>query len=136
MLSIIFFAKKQLEFLAFLALFSNQWLVIRLHQKDCVIADLRAKLDALLRQQYGQSSEKYPESNQEQLPLFDEANCPAEEEQRVADADISVSAHNRKSSRGGRKPLPAELPRIRVEYDLTDAEKICACGCQLTKIDD
>ena len=29
----------------------------------------------------------------------------------------------------GRKPLPAELPRTRIEYDLSDEQKVCPC-CQ------
>lgn len=29
----------------------------------------------------------------------------------------------------GRKPLPADLPRKRIEYDLTDEQKVCRC-CQ------
>lgn len=28
----------------------------------------------------------------------------------------------------GRKPLPAHLPRKRVEHDLLDSEKVCRCG--------
>src|SRR5438045_1819454 len=28
----------------------------------------------------------------------------------------------------GRRPLPASLPRHRVEIDVDDAEKICSCG--------
>ena len=32
----------------------------------------------------------------------------------------------------GRKPLPEELPRVEVVHDIDDADKTCACGCQLT----
>jgi hypothetical protein len=34
----------------------------------------------------------------------------------------------------GRKPLPPHLPREDVIHDLPDSEKVCACGCQLSKI--
>ena len=37
-------------------------------------------------------------------------------------------------AKSGRKPLPQSLPRIRIEHDLTDAEKTCQCGCQKTCI--
>lgn len=30
----------------------------------------------------------------------------------------------------GRRPLPADLPRIEVVHDLSDEEKICFCGCR------
>jgi hypothetical protein len=33
----------------------------------------------------------------------------------------------------GRRPLPADLPRERVEIDLTDAEKACPC-CQRARV--
>ena len=33
----------------------------------------------------------------------------------------------------GRRPRPADLPRERVEIDLTDAEKACPC-CQQTRV--
>jgi transposase len=28
----------------------------------------------------------------------------------------------------GRKPLPADLPRTRIEYDLPEDQKVCPCG--------
>ena len=34
----------------------------------------------------------------------------------------------------GRKPLPEDLPRLEVIHDLREEEKVCACGCELTKI--
>jgi len=34
----------------------------------------------------------------------------------------------------GRRPLPAQLPRRRVELDVADADKACACGHVKTRI--
>jgi transposase len=45
-----------------------------------------------------------------------------------------VPAHTRKKS--GRKPLPKDLPRVDVIHDIDESEKVCACGCRLTKIDE
>jgi transposase len=45
---------------------------------------------------------------------------------------ITVPAHSRKKS--GRKPLPDSLPREEVIHDISEEEKVCACGCQLTRI--
>ena len=45
---------------------------------------------------------------------------------------MPVAAHARK--RRGRKPLPDYLPRVRIEHDLPEEEKTCACGCGLTRI--
>jgi transposase len=49
-----------------------------------------------------------------------------------ADAIISIPAHQRKKP--GRKPLPKDLPRIQKYYDLEESEKVCNCGCLLSKI--
>jgi transposase len=64
-----------------------------------------------------------------QLVLFNEA----EQDQSDVEADttdvcaeaetVTIPAHQRK--RGGRKPLPEDLPRIEVIHDLNDEDKIC-----------
>ena len=55
---------------------------------------------------------------------------PAEEDE--AEEKIDVPAHARRKR--GRKPLPEALPRVEVVHDIDDADKICACGCELTRI--
>jgi transposase len=45
---------------------------------------------------------------------------------------ITVPTHTRE--RGKRKPIDAALPRQRIEHDIPDSQKTCACGCQLTRI--
>ena len=40
-----------------------------------------------------------------------------------SDDHITVPAHKRK--RTGRKPLPEDLPRVEIIYDLADADKVC-----------
>jgi transposase len=99
------------------------------------LALVREKLNLALAKRFGRSSEQVPAA---QLGLFNEAEQLAES----ADADtaptddtateIAVPAHTRR--RGGRKPLPEYLPRVRIEHDLPEAEKTCTCGCQLTRI--
>ena len=99
-------------------------------QYQAQITSLQEQINLLLHKRYGASSEKF---SPDQLPLFNEAEAQAEE--TPADepqALVSIPAHERK--KGGRKPLPASLPRIRIEHDLEDAEKTCPCGCQLTRI--
>ena len=44
--------------------------------------------------------------------------------QADSDDDIEVKPHKRQ--RGKRSPLPADLPRERVEHDLSDEEKVCS----------
>lgn len=83
--------------------------------------------------QFGNKSEKIPP---EQLGIFNEAELPKNTTVIVeADEEIHVASHTRKKT-PGRKPLPADLPRKQVIYDLNDNEKICACGHELTHIKD
>jgi transposase len=89
---------------------------------------LQEQIRLLLHKRFGASSEKVPA---EQLGLFNEAEADAEQTPAPADT-ITVPAHQRK--KGGRKPLPASLPRVRVEHDLAEEHKQCACGCGLTRI--
>jgi transposase len=83
--------------------------------------------------QFANKSEKF---NPHQASLFDEAK-PPESEEKILDCEeeISVASYTR-NKKVGRKPLPAELPRIPRIYDLAEAEKICTCGYELTYIKD
>ncbi|WP_419902273.1 IS66 family transposase [Kiloniella sp.] len=107
-----------------------------LEESRILIGGLHARIDILeeqnrlLRhQQFAASSEKT--SPQEQGLLFDEAEEAAEDDTGAEDDDkeIKVPAHTRK--RGGRRSLSKDLPRVRIEHDIPEEEKICACGCGL-----
>ncbi len=90
------------------------------------IRHLRSKL-------FGRKTEKYVDSGQEQLQLFDEIEQAASGKEENKQ-QVPVAAHTRKKT--GRKPLPDHLPRVEVIHDLPEEEKVCACGCRLTKIDE
>ena len=71
------------------------------------------------------------EADDKQMTLFDEAediteDVPAKEE------EIAIAGHTRK--KGGRKPLPEDLPRVEVVHDIPEEEKTCACGCKMSRI--
>ncbi len=91
---------------------------------------LEERIRLLQNELFGRKSEKQklPEKDQLQLCLFDEPELPEPEK---ADT-ITVPAHTRMKS--GRKPLPKDLPRIDVVHDIDESEKICACGCPLSRI--
>jgi transposase len=87
----------------------------------------------LKAQLFGRTSEKTPlaQRNPDQRGLFDEAEALAQAE--VTTSRVRVPAHER--HRGGRKPLPANLPRTEVIHDLPEEQKICASdGTKLTRI--
>lgn len=65
--------------------------------------------------------------------LFNEAEALGTKPEIDTQAsEIIVPAHTRE--RGKRKPIDPQLPRTRIEHDIPDDQKTCACGCQLTRI--
>jgi transposase len=105
----------------------------QLAAKDNHIAILEEKLRLASQKRFGASSEK---ADDDQLGLFNEveATASAPDDASGADAVNStvVGEHTRKTP--GRKPLPDHLPRTRVEHDIAESAKLCACGCRKTKI--
>ena len=97
------------------------------------IALLEEKLRLADAKRFGASSEK---ANDDQLGFFNEAEAAACAPDDAADSDAAsvtvVGAHTRKTP--GRKPLPDHLPRLVIEHDIADSDKVCACGCRKTKI--
>ena len=88
--------------------------------------ELHGRIDFLLRQLFGKKSERLDPN---QLPLFhlEENTAPAPPEED--DAPKAQAKPKRKGH--GRKPFPDNLPRKRVEHDVTPEEKICPeCGTE------
>ena len=91
----------------------------------------------LLEEQFrlAQSKRFAPSSEKLTDRVFDEAeqmaaNAGADEEADVAFAlpDTGLPPADAPApARRGRKPLPANLPRTRIEYDLPEDRKICPC---------
>ena len=95
------------------------------------LAQLEHYIAQLVRARYGPRSEKLDPN---QLALFDAALFDAALEEPAADEpaadETPVKAHVRRG--GGRRGLPAHLPRERIEHDLSEAEKCCP-GCGQTR---
>lgn len=94
------------------------------------------QLATLRRRVFGPSSEKLSAEDRRQGRLFDEAELAVEEqettEEESAEGETVVRGHTRKAR--GRKPIDPNLPREEVIIDLSDEEKQCACGAELTRI--
>ena len=109
---------------------------LKLTELKCEKLDF--ELRRLLSQRYGSQSEQ--STHVMQSSLFDELPCDTEPdeiapaEELEVEEDITVPEHTRKKR--GRKKLPEFLPRVRVEHDIPDSEKMCPCGCKLTRIDE
>lgn len=101
-----------------------------LSTKQTLIERLEEQLRALVQQRFGKHSEQHP--GQAELQLFNEAEL-LQMEATLAEPDpIAVPAHTRKRARS--RQLPERLPRVEVVHDLSDAEKVCACGQTMSLI--
>ena len=97
-------------------------------QHERQIAILLEQIAHLRQLLFGRSSERLPAGTSSvQLPLFD-----LPEPEHIEPTKVRVEPHERKKP--GRKPLPPELPRVEVVLDLPEDEKVCACGCILSRI--
>jgi transposase len=80
--------------------------------------------------QFGASSEQAPGQHE----LFNEAEAASHEDDASTESapavDTAATSDDSARRRGYRKPLPAELPRVRIEHDLDEADKRCTCGCE------
>ncbi len=85
----------------------------------------------LQKEIFGRKSEKHVLPDQEQRQLFDPTTAP-ESDHRLPEDKIVIPEHTRKKR--GRKPLPAELPRVDVIHDIPEEEKQCDCGVALSCI--
>jgi transposase len=97
-------------------------------------ASLRHQLDVLCQRMFGKKSERV-DPRQLQLALEQLANepGPVTEPIEMDSGETPVHGHTRRRSTG-RRPLPAHLPRRRVECDVPEREKQCACGHTKTRI--
>jgi len=103
-------------------------------REDNLKQQIHSLLEALRLEKhrlYGSSSEKSPDQSE----LFDEADTFVDESDVTNDSDVAVSATpGKKKKRPTRKPLPAELPRVRQVFELSDEERQCPCGCTLVEM--
>ena len=91
---------------------------------------LLEQISLLRAQLYGRKSEKTISADGSvQLPLFD---MPEPAGLEPEPPEIKVTGHTRKKR--GRKALPEHLPRVEVVHDIPENEKVCACGCMLSRI--
>lgn len=88
------------------------------------LAQLEHSLAQLLRRQYGPRSESF---DPRQQTLFAAGQFPEAPAAEPPVAATRVKSHVRRG--GGRQELPADLPRERIEHDLTEEQKPCpGCG--------
>jgi transposase len=108
----------------------NQELLATVAELRSTVEEQQAHIDRLLRMTFGRRSERVTGPT-----LFDGVPAPGpppvNKSPAVPDSPPDSAAPKRRGH--GRRPIPADLPRERVEIDLTDAEKVCPC-CNTTRV--
>lgn len=101
------------------------------------LAEAEDKYFALFNQMFRPRSEKL---NENQLEIMFEAMAdlgfPQDQIEKIEKkVEAEKKPRKQRATGTGRGPLPAHLPRIRVEHELPESERNCgACGSELTKI--
>ena len=96
------------------------------------VMELTHQLEVMRKHLFGRKSEKRPveEYDGSQLDLF--AKQPEATEEEIAE-EASEPTRPR-SKKKGRQPLPKDLPREEIVYELDEEERTCSCGCEKTRI--
>ncbi len=114
----------------------------QLTEQQCTIAQLKRvneglthRMELLLRRLYGRSSERIDAS---QLLLFGQTmqgHGAQADKQSDENASAPRSLRKRNCRGHGRRPLPEDLPRHRIEHPMDPAELACpCCGDQRQRI--
>lgn len=105
---------------------------VTIESKDIEIERLETELRLLRQKMYGPKSERITMADPEiQQHLFNEAEATATKEEESSEQQ-EIASYKRK--KGGRRPLPENLPRIEEVHDIPEEEKVCKCGCVLSRI--
>lgn len=111
--------------------------LMRLSNEELVglVLSLQSTNATLKHELFGKKSEKRTVDPEGMQPLFDEIEVVSDEPEFEEEAPESKKNLKPRKRGGIRKPLPKDLPRDRVEHDLSDEEKTCAThGTPLVRI--
>lgn len=103
---------------------------IAIESKDIEIDRLQTEVRLLRQKLYAPKSERMIIEPEVQANLFNEAEAATTEEEPAGQQQIA--SYTRK--KGGRRALPENLPRIEQVHDIPEEEKVCGCGCRLSRI--
>jgi transposase len=110
-------------------------LLATVHQRDHELESVRHRLDQLLRRLYGSKAERFDPSQPWLLPELTgpAPAAPLTPTPPVA-TDATAAPAPLKRPGHGRKKLPDDLPRRRLEHTLPEADRVCPdCGDVCTK---
>jgi transposase len=103
-----------------------------LRSRDRELSGVQHRLDQLLRRLYGPKGEKFRADQPGLFELLSEM-AEAAAPQPTAPPPTEPAASRSKKKGHGRRPLPKDLRRERVEHDVPEADKVCPC-CQTPRV--
>jgi transposase len=110
-------------------------LIASLHKSQRECEGVQQRLDLLLRKLYGPKAERFDPNQPWLLPeLAPDATPPVEQTPTEESPTIDDAEGNNgttKKRQGGRKKLPENLERKRIEHTLSEAERMCPCCNQV-----
>jgi transposase len=106
----------------------------RISQAELEIEDLQEQLKLARFRKFARSSESAEQLLQAMLFEEPEIQSTPPDEPETDSSLTTVASHTRKKR--GRKPLSDDLPRVEVIHDIRQDQKRCACGHELSKIDE
>jgi transposase len=109
----------------------NQELLATVAELRSQVERQQAHIDRLVRRTFGRSSERQFGSTLFDGLLDPDPPPPTAEEPPLPGAPPEPATPRRRGH--GRRPRPSDLPKERVEIDLTEAEKACPC-CRRTRV--
>lgn len=118
------------------AALADQKEIIADHEQ--LVEQLQEKIRLLEALRYAASSEKSKGTQgEDQYSLFDEAELAAMQpeltiEEESCEETTEVSGHSRRKK--GRRPISKAYPRVEIVHDIPEGDKVCSCGCTLTRI--
>lgn len=119
------------------AVVANYKSVIADHEQ--LVAQLQEQVRLLKAWRFAASSEKAKgPQGEDQYWLFDEAERVAMQAEAASESDeeepetTEVAGHSRRKK--GRRPISKAYPRVEVVHDIPEEDKVCPCGCALSRI--
>jgi transposase len=94
--------------------------------------EIKERYDLLIYKKFVRSAEKFIDETQQFLFTEPVEKTETVEEDKDIEETTEVKSYKRKKP--GRKAIDPNIPRVEKIIDIPQEDKICACGCSLSKI--
>ena len=103
----------------------------RIKETEYKYLELKERYDLLIYKRYARSAEQLLTDDKQQS-LFTEEEAEHEKPLAPEDEKQEIKSYTRKKA--GRKPIDPNIPRVEKTIDISEEEKVCACGARMVRI--